>query len=222
MSVDVFVYDNFMAWVTAGIDIVEQDRGGSVVDSKTSALLTSGEYGAKLSRPSPAKPVQVVLDDPSGAYAPTTFAHLNAKVTIRLDVVLYPLPKAAIVVSGGVGGGGSGGAIKGWTPGPLPGGGPANVISTNIASGRWTDDQAAGVASLADSVVRAKSCPSLDSAMKARLNRWCEWLRNLGIDPDLFDRVPRPGGGDDDQGFGYKQGFPMIKDSAQQKKPIVR
>ena len=190
MGVDVFVYDDTMTPLTsASIEIIEVDHGGTKIDLQASVKLGPAEYGAKLTTPSPLRPVNVVVDDTHYKLAATMLGFLNAKVHTRLDVTLYPLPVGSFV---GIGAGTPGPApTGGGSPGPAPAGGGggaftpdqiASYVQYQVISGRWSEKEATGVLKLAETVFWALSRSHLlDADLKTRLHRWLDILLFLGI-----------------------------------------
>jgi hypothetical protein len=186
--------------------------------------LGKGEYGESLTLPTPLVPVEVFLDEPTGLFAPTTLKHFNTKVgTIRLDVSLFPLKPGVSSGGGGGGffsGGGGGGLITGIGgsgPGGPPPGGISKYIRSKALIGEWTVEQSVGVASLAEQVLRAKSLRNLDDKLKPRLQRWCKWLRDFGIDPDVFGTDSDTDPWDFKGGGGFGKGHFIPQQPTQQQ-----
>jgi len=212
----VYLYDETLAPASGNlIEIHESDRIGTYIDLQTATILGPSEFGAKLDLPDPPEPIKVWVDDTSGQFAPTSLAHLNGKMTSRLDVILYSLP----VPPGGGGGGGDHRGAASWEVGyeitthvapvlkdsdEVNGMGAdwgtaqspdminielANTLDAyiewQVASGIWSSPEAMGVRSLVETVSLAMSTPRLNSQLRSKLERWCARLTELGIEVSI-------------------------------------
>lgn len=198
----VYVYDHTLTSVSTSlvIEITETDHFGVKLDMQPGRTLGPGEFGAPITLPSPPKAIKVWVDETSRLLAPTVLGHLNGKMTSRLDVILYPVPRT----SGKRGGGGGGGGVH-WQASPDPYMSDRNYgiyqplepaynqepvqspmmiaayINHQVRSGNWKELEALGVRSLVETVTHALNTPRLNSSLTVSLERWQAQLDVLGI-----------------------------------------
>lgn len=222
----VYVYDDTLAPASGNfIEIHECDHMGTYIDLQTAQQLGPSEFGAKLNLPNPPEPIKIWVDDTSGQLAPTSLAHLNGKVTARLDVILYSLPTPP---GGGGGGGGRRGAswqvgyeVTGhvepviselndevvapaadWGAAQSPTMTGASSLNTaaayierQVAAGNWSSSEASGVRSLVETVTLAMNTPQLNTQLRSKVERWRTLLSDLGIEISTQVRQEKARGG---------------------------
>lgn len=226
----VYVYDEKLAAASGSfIEIHNSDHMGTYIDLQPAQQLGPSEFGAKLNLPNPPEPIKIWVDDTSGQLAPTSLAHLNGKMTARLDVILYSLP----VPPGGGGGGRRGGASSqaayeisahvepsigdlieavvapaadwGAAQSPIMTGAQSTnalgaYIDRQVASGNWSGSEASGVRSLVETVTLAMNTPQLNPQLRPKLERWRTLLSDLGIEISAQVRQEKSHGGGHSQG----------------------
>jgi hypothetical protein len=167
MGIDVYVYDDAMAPLSAQIEVFESDDTGTIVDKGQSSKLGPSEYGVRLKLPKPPTPVTVWLDDLSGKYAATSMGHLNGRLSTRLDVALYPLPT-------GPSGPGRGGMVSSLSE-------AEPYITNQVRTAEWNESEANGVRGLVVATVRIRLLISPAGIIADKKIRWENTLRKLGI-----------------------------------------
>jgi hypothetical protein len=220
---DVFVYDSRLAALGSGstIEILEIDDSGKNLDYQIGQAFNPTEFGAKITLPVVHQPIDVLVDDTTGALGPASLCQLNSKLTARLDVVLYAVP----VGSAGGGGGGSGDKLTLHVPvDPYPlaevfdvldkpslafGGidpvqtpsAIASFIQHQFAYQRWSEEEAAGVRSLVETSMRFLNRSNPSHQLRHKLETWLDLLRDLGIDmSQAVKQKQKRSGGSSQQG----------------------
>lgn len=222
----VYVYDSKLVALSSSstIDILEMDDSGRNLAHETGKSLTPTEFGANITLPAVAQPIDVLVDDTSRVFGPVSLCQLNSKLTARLDVVLYVLPP---VTAGG--GGGSGGRLTWHVPVDsypqagafdvqgeryvvFGGGEPvqtppaiASFIQHQLAHQKWSEEEAAGVRSLVETSMRYLNKSSPSAQLRSKLETWIELLRDLGIDMSQAVKQRQERGGGSTQQSGSER-----------------
>jgi hypothetical protein len=174
---EVCVYDPHLASESnPHIEISAHDSNWTLLDLQHSRSRGGGDYGAVIKV---SGAYDLFVDDTSTTLAPTSISALNGNHSLRLDVVLYPLPKSG----GGRGGFGRGPVISVSNMEQLE-----SHIVKQVRVGRWNKLEAEGVRKLVASTARLMTISNAGRELQDISERWQDTLAHLGIDAGFLKR----------------------------------
>jgi hypothetical protein len=180
--INVYVYDTNCQTLRHPFDILALDPSQVVLASATAAA-RGANWGVQLQWPPPGTSdvYELVVDDPTFAYAPRIVGDFNAAPGGKLDVVIESLPQSGI----GGGGGGGGGMVPTSTfvsPPPLE-----QVIEKIEEAPKWTPEERRGVRMLLNAFLSLHAAS--ESSLQQRVGRWRNELHRLGLDVRAIGEV---------------------------------